>query len=345
MSRAPATAMGLGGRAETMSGKGRIAIVGAGLMGTAIATLCAAQGYTVALHDQNKNGLDSYRERAKPIAGFLAATPEQRDEMLDRVELHPSLDASLRGASLVHEIIHEDLDAKRALFRTLDALCPEDVMLATNTSSYLLSEIGADLAGRRRIVGIHYVAPPHLIRAVEIISADFTDLAIVTRARQFLDSIDRVGIVCRECPGFLINRIQYALKAEVQKIVEENVASVEDIDAVVRLSIGPRLALWGPMMQEDLSTSKKTVLAVTEYLHSATGNPHFASTSVLRRLAETGQTGAAAGAGWYRWETSNDHLVRERDRQLGELLDWLKAHDRVAALGAKGPNEQVQARK
>jgi 3-hydroxybutyryl-CoA dehydrogenase len=327
-----------------MDVKGRIAIVGAGLMGTAIATLCAAQGYTVALHDQNQQGLDSFRVRATPIASFLAGASDAQNDILGRVELHPSLESSVRDATLVHEIIHEDLDAKRALFKRLDALCADDVMLGTNTSSFLLSEICADLPGRRRVVGIHYVAPAHLIRAVEIITADFTDPTIVARARQFLDSIDRVGVACRECPGFLINRIQYALKAEVQKIVEENVASVEDIDAVVRLSIGPRLALWGPMMQEDLSTSKKTVLAVTEYIHKATGNPHFASTAVLRRLAESGQTGASAGAGWYRWGADNDRIVRERDRQLGELLDWLKAHDRVAALGAKGENEHVRRR-
>lgn len=323
------------------STKGTIAIVGAGFMGTAIAALCAARGYRVVLNDTNDKMLQGFRERAGPIARQLAGASRTADEILSLVELEPSLERSIRDAVLVHEIIHEDLEAKRALFRRLVEMCAVDVMLATNTSSFLISEICEDIEGRERIIGIHYVSPPHLIRAVEIITASFTDPALVVRAKEFVESVDHIGIVCRERPGFLINKIQYALKAEVQRIVEEGVASVEDIDAAVRLSIGPRLALWGPMMQEDLSTSKKTVLAVTEYIHKATGEEHYASLPVLRMLAETGQTGAIAGAGWYKWEGDYGRLVQERDRQLGDLLAWLRKNERLEALGARGENEQL----
>jgi 3-hydroxybutyryl-CoA dehydrogenase len=316
-----------------MSSKGAIAIVGAGLMGTAIATLCAAHGYDVALNDHNEELLESYNIRAASVAQWLAGPGNTPDDILGRVTRSLSLEDSIRDASFVHEVIHEDLEAKRVLFRRLDTVCAPEVMLATNTSSFLLSEICGDLPGRRRVIGIHYVAPAHLIRAVEIITASFTDESIVERAKQFLTSIDHVGIGCRERPGFLINKIQYALKAEVQRIVQEGVATVEDIDAAVRLSIGPRLALWGPMLQEDLSASKRTVLAVTDYIHSATGEAHYASTPVLRRLVERGETGAMAGAGWYRWHANYEQVAKERDRQLGELLDWLRSHDRLDALG------------
>lgn len=324
-----------------MNAKGNITIIGAGLMGTAIATLCAAHGYRVVVNDKSEKMLESFAERALPIAQYLAGASESTDKILSHIECNPSLEYSIRGAFLVHEVIHEDLEAKRELFRQLDAICAREVMLATNTSSFLLSDICEAIAGRQRVIGIHYVSPAHLIRAVEIITARFTDVSLVERAREFLDSIDHVGIVCRERPGFLINRIQYALKAEVQRMVEEGVASVEDIDAAVRLSIGPRLALWGPMMQEDLSTSKKTVLAVSEYLHRATGQEHFASAPILRMLAERGETGAMAGAGWYKWGANYEQLVRERDRQLGELLDWLRKSERLAALGVKGENEHL----
>lgn len=119
-------------------------------------------------------------------------------------------------------------------------------------------------------------------------------------------------------------------------------STVGDIDTAVRLSIGPRLALWGPMMQEDLPTSKKTVLAVTEYIHNATGSPHFAASPVLKKLADSGQIGASAGAGWYCWDTNHEHRVRERDRQLSSLLAWLKSNDRIEALGATGENTLVR---
>jgi 3-hydroxybutyryl-CoA dehydrogenase len=331
-----------GQKERAMTTKGRIAIVGAGLMGTVIAALCAARGHQVGLYDENRKSLDGFADRARPILSQLAENKAAQDEILGRIKLHDSLESCVQGATLVHEIIHEDLEAKRALFLKLDAICAGDVMLATNTSSFLLSEICADIPGRQRVIGIHYVAPAHLIQAVEIITADFTAPEFVARAQSFLETIDHVGIVCRECPGFIINRIQYALKAEVQKILEEGVSTVHDIDMAVRLSIGPRLALWGPMMQEDLSTSKKTIVAVMDYIFKATGNAHFAPPAVLKNLAESGQIGASAGAGWYRWDSNNDQRVRERDRQLGDLLSWLKKNNRVSELGSLGENVLVK---
>src|SRR5688572_20495784 len=110
-------------------------------MGAAIATLCAAHGYRVALNDTNEKMLQGFRERAMAIARQLTGPSRTADEILSRVTLEPSLERSISGAFLVHEIIHEDLEAKRALFRRLVALCDADVMLATNTSSFLISEI------------------------------------------------------------------------------------------------------------------------------------------------------------------------------------------------------------
>jgi 3-hydroxyacyl-CoA dehydrogenase len=98
------------------------------------------------------------------------------------------------------------------------------------------------------------------------------------------------------------------------------------------------------MMQEDLSTTKKTVVSVTDYIYKATGEPHYASPPVLRRLAETGQNGAISGAGWYRWDGEYGKTVQERDRQLRELLDWLRRNERRDALGARGENERLHDR-
>ena len=320
----------------------KITVIGAGLMGAAIATLCAAHGYRVALYDQNPEILASFRTRAAPIARHQVSAARSEAEILDAVVCNDSLEDSIEGAVLVQEAIHEDLEAKQTLFSKLDALCPRDVLLATNTSSFMLSDICENLAGRSRIIGIHYVSPAHLIRAVEIIFASFSDEKVLARAKDFLGSIDHVGIACRERPGFLINRIQYALKAEIQRMVDEDFATVEDIDAAVRLAIGPRLALWGPFMQEDLAASKKTVLAVMDYLHRTTGEVHYESTPVLRNLAENGQIGAMSGAGWYAWDAGYERLMLERDKQLSELLNWLRAHDRLHELGARGQNKNMR---
>jgi 3-hydroxybutyryl-CoA dehydrogenase len=324
-----------------MNAERRIAVIGAGMMGTAIATLCAAHDYDVALCDSNAAMLESFPARALPIAQYVCGKDRTADDILARIERSASVESSVRKALVVQEAIHENLEAKRALFDRLDALCGKDVILATNTSSFMLSEICKGISGQDRFIGIHYVAPAHLVRAVEIITTSRTDATVIERSRDFVASIDHVGIVCRERPGFLINRIQYALKAEVQKILQEGVSSVSDVDAIVRLAIGPRLALWGPMLQEDMSTSKKTVLSVMDYLHHATGHEQFVASPLVRTLVERDQLGASTGAGWYTWNDDHDGRVRERDRQLGALLMWLRDNERLDALGLTGENDPI----
>lgn len=314
---------------------GKIAVIGAGFMGSVIATIYARHGYRVALHDTQPEMLRGYRDRALPIARTLAGPDGSVDRILERVALSPELADAVGGASLVHEVVQEDLPTKQELFGRLDALCGPDVVLATNTSSFLLSELALAVKHRERLIGIHYVTPAHIIRVVEIITADFTPHELVEWARSFLATIDHVGVVCRERPGFLVNRIQFAMLAEVYRIVDEGLASPEDVDAAVRLSLGPRLALWGPLLTEDLVVSKKTALAVTEYLHERTGDANYAGRAVLKNLVARGHWGAVAGHGWYRFGRPHTEIVEERDKQLSALLDWLGAADAVKRIGAQ----------
>ena len=133
----------------------------------------------------------------------------------------------------------------------------------------------------------------------------------------------------------LLNRIEYALLSEVYRILDEGLGSQEDVDAAVRLSLGPRLALWGPLLTEHLVVSKKTVLAVTEYLHQETGDPSFAPRQVLRSLVEGGRVGAISGKGWYEFNKEYASIVRIRDTQLQELLSWLQLQDPVSNVGVE----------
>ncbi len=313
---------------------GKIAVIGAGFMGSVIATIYARHGYRVVLHDNQPDMLLGFRDRALPIARALAGPDGSVDQILDRVVLSQELDDAVKGAFLVHEVVQEDLPTKQKLFGQLDSLCDASVVLATNTSSFLLSEVGLAVKHRERLVGIHYITPAHIIRVVEIITADFTPQSLAEWARRFLVSIDHVGVVCRERPAFLVNRIQFAMLAEVYRIVDEGLATPEDVDAAVRLSIGPRLALWGPLLTEDLVVSKKTSLAVTEYLHEQTGDANYAGRKVLKDLVTSGHWGAISGQGWYSFRRPHVEVVEERDRQLSALLAWLDATDAVKRVGA-----------
>ncbi len=311
---------------------GRICIVGAGFMGCVIATLYARHGYEVVLCDSDPAMLDSYGARARPIAASFTDDPAEVEALLARVTTEPSLEAAVRGAFLVHEVVQEVLETKQALFEELDRLCPPGVVLATNTSSLLISDIAARVAQRERVLGIHYITPAHLIRAIEIIHADFTPAGLVAWGRAFVESIDHVGVACPERPGFLINKIQFAMLTEIYRLMDEGLATRDDIDAAVRLSLGPRLALWGPLLTEDLIVSKKTALAVTESLYRQTGDENFRGRKALRDLVEAGHLGAMTGQGWYGFDAPPAEVVEERDRQLSDLLDWLRDRDAVARL-------------
>ncbi len=316
-----------------MVNPGKIAVVGAGFMGCVIATLYARHGYPTVLHDRQGDMLATFRERALPIAKSLATADRPAQQILDGVRLEADLEQALAGAMMVHEVVQEVLSTKQELFCLLDRLCPPEVLLATNTSSFMLTEICRDVVHRDRVLGIHYVTPAHIIPVVEIIRTDATSVRWIEWARRFLETLDHVGVVCSERPGFLLNRIQFALLSEVYRIVDEGLASREDVDTAMRLSFAPRLALWGPLLTEDLVVNKRTALAVTQYLHDQTGEEKFKPVSALKELVEQGKLGAISGEGWYRWDAPYDVIIEERDRQLSEILDWLQRKSAPSKIG------------
>lgn len=309
-----------------------ITVIGAGFMGCVIATIYARHGFDVVLHDAVPGMLSSFAKRAIPIAHSLGTPELSPEDIVGRVRLVDTLEAAVAQAELVHEVIQENLELKQDLFKKLDQLCPPGVVLASNTSSFLLSHLCRDVVRKERVVGIHYITPAHIVQAVEIIVADFTPPELISWARAFVARIDHVPVVCREKPGFLINRMQFALMAEIHRIVDEGLASAEDVDNAIRLSLGPRWALWGGLACEDLVASKQTAVAMLEYMHAQTGQPQYQTTATLRQLVSENKLGAATGQGWFEWRRPNAELVMERDRQLAEMLAWLAERKPMAHL-------------
>lgn len=307
----------------------RICVVGAGFMGCVIATIYAHYGYQVVINDADAATAESYAERARPIVATFTEDAAEAAAILGRVSVEPLLEKAVEGVFLAHEVVQEVIEVKQAVFEQLDQLCPDRVILGTNTSSLLLSQVAARVNKRERVLGIHYVTPAHIVRVVELIHADFTPDHLVDWGRRFLATIDHVGVACAERPGFLVNRIQFAMLSEIYRLVDEGLASREDIDSAVRLSLGPRLALWGPLLTEDLVVSKATALAVTDSLYQQTGDENFKGRDALRRLVAEGRQGALTGQGWYTFRNDYGRVVEERDAQLSKLLDWLRALDPV----------------
>jgi 3-hydroxybutyryl-CoA dehydrogenase len=306
-----------------------ITVVGAGFMGTVIATLYARHGYRVRITDVAPAALATFRERARPIAASLVDEQMDSDAILQNVETEAAFEKAIKNSFFVHEAIHENLEAKQQLFAGLDEACPPSVILGTNTSSYRLSEICKHVRRRERVIGVHYVTPAHIVNLVELITAEFTPKALVEWGLEFLQTIKHVGVVCSEEPGFLINRLQYALLSEAYRIVEAGIASRDDVDKAVRLSLGPRLALWGPLFTEDLVVSKRTSAPIWDYLHEKTRDEKFRRPAAITRFVEAGELGAMTGKGWYRFGADYASIVMARDAQLKSLLNWLNQNDRL----------------
>lgn len=235
----------------------RVAVVGAGLVGSSWAVVFARAGLHVNLYDAapaQRQGSLAQIERA---LGELASASLLRGtvaESLARVRVCDSLTAAVAGADYVQESIAESLPAKRELFAALDAATDGHTILASSTSAFATSEIAESLPGRGRMVVAHPVNPPHLVPFVEISGAPFTRPDVVQRTLAFMSAVGQSPIeIRREIHGFVLNRLQWTLMAEAYRLVRDGVASADDVDRAIRDGLGRRWAFMGPFETGDLN--------------------------------------------------------------------------------------------
>jgi 3-hydroxyacyl-CoA dehydrogenase len=235
-----------------------VAIVGGGSIGVGWAVVFARAGFGVALFEpdakRRREAPTDLRGRLDGLAagGILAEEPEA---VAARVRFDDTLAAALTDAVHVQECAPERLELKQELFRELDTLAPADATLASSSSALTISEIAAELPGRRRCLVAHPANPPYLLPVVELVPAEFTDPALVERTAALLATVGMSSVlVRREIEGFLFNRLQGALLREAYCLVRDGVASVEDVDRVVRDGLGRRWAVIGPFETAELNT-------------------------------------------------------------------------------------------
>ncbi len=306
-----------------------VTIVGVGWMGRGVAQVCAQRGYDVVINDLEEGILEQARQAVRSGLDFMIeqglVSKGDADLAMSRVKSTLDFDDAVKAADLVIEAIPEVLDMKKELFTRLDRVCRPQAILATNTSTLSISAIAAATSQPERVVGIHWFYPAFVMPPVEIIRGAHTSDQTVNTARDFVLKLGKIPIVLRkEAPGFVINRLQLALLNEATCLLEQGIATAEDIDNGARMVLGIKLPFWGPLKIEDLAVTKKTMLNAYEYLYKETGSDKYRPPELLKEMVSKGELGLASGKGYYDYtKESQDAVARERDTMVIKQLKFL----------------------
>lgn len=235
-----------------------VAVVGAGSIGVSWAIVFARTGHQAAVYEPDQARRDDaagdLRARLREL-GDAELLDEPAGRVAERVTFHADLSTALAGTAHVQECVPEDPGLKRRLFERLDRETGADVVLASSSSALTMSEIAGNLTGRGRCLVVHPANPPHLLPVVELVPAPFTRESVVVRTAELLNAAGMEPVrVRREVEGFVYNRLQGAVLREAYCLVRDEIASVEDIDRVMRDGLGRRWAVVGPFETVDLNT-------------------------------------------------------------------------------------------
>jgi 3-hydroxybutyryl-CoA dehydrogenase len=298
-----------------------VAVLGLGTMGHGIAQTfalagCRVRGYDASvsaretLHDRIRDNL-----RSASHAGLV--TESQVADTLPRIETYDTEAAALEGAQFVVEAVAEDLAVKQGLFERIEAMVDDETILASNSSSHPISSSGSRTRLPQRAVVTHWFNPPHIIPTVEIVGGPETSEETIVTAVALHRRIGKLAVrVNKELPGFLVNRVQIAMIREVWDLLEQGVASAEDIDTALRGSIGFRMAAVGPLEVCDF--------AGLDIWHRVFGNlvgeirSDEQIPSTIDGLVSEGNFGAKTGVGFYDYK--GDTLDKKRDARDATLL-------------------------
>ena len=306
-----------------------ISVLGAGIMGHGIAQSFLMGGYPVMLYDIQESILDTAKVHIeKNLELFYQSGLIEKQDIelaLQRLSTTTDLKHAVEGSDFIVEAAPEDLGLKQKLFEQIESLCGKDTIIASNTSSLTLKDIGAQAKSKERLVITHWFNPPHIVPTVEVVKGEWTSDETMETAYQLLEKIKKMPVkINRELPGFLVNRIQIAMVREVFDLYEKGLASAADIDKAVKGSFGFRLASIGPLLTADLG-GLELWLRVFENLvpqiQSSTEPPKS-----LQRLVSQGHFGIKTGKGFYDYATDFskadlDGAIQKRDQ---EFLNRLK---------------------
>ena len=279
----------------------RVGVVGFGLMGSGIAQVCAQAGYDTVIREVGEALLEKGFGRVdSSLARVVKAgklTDEDAKAARGRMRGTTALE-DLKDCDLVIEAVVEELEPKLAVFGTLDGLCPETTIFASNTSSLAIVEMAAATKRPDRFAGLHFFSPAPVMPLVEIVQALTTSPETIATLREFITSLGKTGVLCKDSPGFIVNRLMVPYLLGAIRALEEGVATVEEIDTAVKLGLRHPM---GPFELIDY-TGLDINLHVANVFFDEFKDPSVAPPALLKRMVLAGRLGTKVGRGFYEYD-------------------------------------------
>lgn len=283
----------------------KVMIVGSGLMGSGIAQVCAQAGIDVVVSDVSEKALEkALKTISWSVGKFIekGRLSEDCDTIMGRISTARDIAAGA-DADLAIEAVFEKIELKQEIFGALDKACGAHTRIASNTSAIPITELAAMTQRPEKVLGIHFFSPVPMMQAVEVIKGIATDDETFRIGGQFVRQIGKEPImVHRDIAGFVINRINFPSTIEAMRLVEEGVATVEDIDKGLRLGAGRKMGIFETGDMVGLDITYGAMMAIFQ----ETGDPRFYPPLLLRRKVKAGHLGRKTGRGWYSYDAQGN---------------------------------------
>ncbi len=287
----------------------KIAVIGAGTMGNGIAHVFAQSDFSVTLIDVSKIALDkalsTITQNAERMISKGVLTVEGKQRLLQNISVQTDIRNGVQQADLVVEAATERIDLKLSIFKELDSICPENTILASNTSSISITKIASVTKRADKVIGMHFMNPVPIMKLVEVIRGYATSDTVTETIMNLSRTLGKIPVEVNDYPGFVANRILMPMINEAIFTLYESVAGVEEIDTVMKLGMAHPM---GPLQLADF-IGLDVCLSILNVLHDGFGNPKYAPCPLLVNMVMAGHLGVKSGEGFYKYTAGSKELI------------------------------------